>query len=336
MKKTILAALIASTATTAIAGDIYSNETTKVSFGGEVDAYLSTMDTPSQQQDADVNVWAKVQMDAEQKINDTLTGFASFEIQSGSWYDGTNANATFDDVLVGVKTDVWGIAVGEVGDLAESADAIQKDDITNEGMYMGSAGGNHRESAGKGAVAKVKVGPMVFVADVNTVTDSEIGNTYGVSADFQHEMFSVGATYISGEATAQDDYELYGVSASAEINGLYVAATYAEFENANSYGFYSSAKVTDNAVTSGELTTGNTIGLAASYQVNEARIYTTYAIASIDNTDTQKYGDTTNWVIGADYAVASNISTFVEYQQAEADWEADDASTVVAGVYYSF
>ncbi|MCP3701182.1 MAG: porin [Aliivibrio sp.] len=326
MKKTILAALIASTATTAIAGDIYSNETTKVSFGGEVDAYLSTMDTPSQQQDADVNVWAKVQMDAEQKINDSLTGFASFEIQSGSWYDGTNPNATFDDVLVGVKTDVWGVAVGEVGDLAESADAIQKDDITNEGMYMGSAGGNHRESDGKGAVAKVKVGPMVFVADVNTVTDSEIGNTYGVSADLQHEMFSVGAAYISGEATAQDDYELYGVSVSAEINGLYVAATYAEFEGSKDFAFYTTDTVAD----------GNTIGLAASYQLNETRIYTTYAIASIDNTDAKEYGDTTNWVIGADYAVASNISTFVEYQQAEADWEADDASTVVAGVYYSF
>lgn len=336
MKKTILAALIASTATTAFAGDIYSNDTTKVSFGGEVDAYLSTMDTPSQQQDADINVWAKVQMDAEQKISESLTAFASFEIESGSWYDGTNSNASFDDVLVGVKTDVWGVAVGEVGDLAESADAIQKDDITNEGMYMGSAGGNHRESEGKGAVAKAKFGPMVFVADVNTVTDSDVGNTYGVSADFQHEMFSVGATYIAGEATAEDDYELYGVSASADVNGLYIAATYAEFEGADSYGFYHSGKVNNNTVVNGELTSGNTLGLAASYQVNEARIYTTYAIASIDDTATQKYGDTTNWVIGADYEVASNILTFVEYQQAEADWEADDASTVVAGVYYSF
>ncbi len=36
-------------------------------------------------------------------------------------------------------------------------DAIQKDDITNEGQYMGSTGGHRSESAGHGAVFKAKV-----------------------------------------------------------------------------------------------------------------------------------------------------------------------------------
>lgn len=341
MKKTILALLIASTASTAIAGEIYSTDTTNVSMKGEVDAYLATTDINGTKSDADINVWAKIQMDAEQKLNDQLTGFASFEIEAGSYYDDTDTAANFDDVFVGVKTDTWGIAVGEVGDVAESADAIQKDDITNEGNYMGSAGGNHRESKGNGIVAKTKFGPMTFVADINTTNENNLDSTYGLSADYANDMFSVGASFIQGETDTDEDYELYGVSASAQIEGLYLAATYAEFKGTDSFGFYKTAGTTTNAndwneKTSYELVEGNTIGLAAAYQINDARIYTTYAIASIDNTATNTYGDTANWVIGADYAVASNITAFAEYQQGDADWAIDDSMTVVTGVYYSF
>ncbi|WP_394251053.1 porin [Vibrio profundi] len=342
MKKTLLAALIATTATSAFAGEIYSTETSKVSMKGEVDAYLATTDIANKEKsDADINVWAKVQMDAEQKINDQLTSFASFEIEAGSNYGKTETAANFDDVHVGVKTDTWGIAVGEVGDLAESADAIQKDDITNEGNYMGSAGGNHRESKGNGIVAKTKFGPMTFVADINTTNEKNLDSTYGISADYAQDIFSIGASFIQGETDTDDEYELYGVSASAEFSGVYLAATYAEFKGADKFGFYKTAGTTSNdgqwnESTSYELVDGNTLGLAAAYQINDARIYTTYAIASVDNTTANTYGDTTNWVIGADYAVASNITAFAEYQQADADWATEDSMTVVTGVYYSF
>lgn len=324
MKKTLLAALIATTATSAFAGEIYSTETSKVSMKGEVDAYLATTDIDGTKSDADINVWAKVQMDAEQKINDQLTSFASFEIEAGSYYGDTDTAANFDDVHVGVKTDTWGIAVGEVGDLAESADAIQKDDITNEGNYMGSAGGNHRESKGNGIVAKTKFGPMTFVADINTTNEKNLDSTYGISADYAQDIFSIGASFIQGETDTDEEYELYGVSASAEFSGVYLAATYAEFKGADSFGFYGTTGLAE----------GETMGLAASYQIESARIYTTYAVADIEsNTES---GDTTNWVIGADYAVANNITAFAEYQQADADWEPKDSMTVVTGVYYSF
>ncbi|MFA0544408.1 porin, partial [Vibrio sp. 10N.222.52.B7] len=131
---------------------IYSNDDTKVGLKGEVDIYLTQSEVDnvvgsgSVKKDADVSTWAKIQLDAEQKLNDQFTAFASFEIES----DGSNAK--FDDVLAGFKTDTWGMAFGETGDLAESADAIQKDDITNEGNYMGSTGGHHKESSGHGAV----------------------------------------------------------------------------------------------------------------------------------------------------------------------------------------
>ena len=324
MKKTLLAALIATATTSAFAGEIYSSDTSKVSMKGEVDAYLATTDINGTKSDADINVWAKVQMDAEQKINDQLTSFASFEIEAGSYYGDTDTAANFDDVHVGVKTDTWGIAVGAVGDLAESADAIQKDDITNEGNYMGSAGGNHRESKGNGIVAKTKFGPMTFVADINTTNEKNLDSTYGISADYAQDIFSIGASFIQGETDSDEEYELYGVSASAEFSGVYLAATYAEFKGADSFGFYGVTGLAD----------GETMGLAASYQIESARIYTTYAVADIEsNTEN---GDTTNWVIGADYALASNITAFAEYQQGDADWATDDSMTVVTGVYYSF
>ncbi|WP_394126261.1 hypothetical protein [Vibrio hepatarius] len=43
-----------------------------------------------------------------------------------------------------------------------------------------------------------------------------------------------------------------------------------------------------------------------------------------------------NFVVGADYSIASNILAFAEYQQVDADWATDDSMTVVTGVYYSF
>ena len=331
MKKTLLTLLIASVTAPAMAGDIYKTDTTKVAFSGEIDGYLATTDINGVKTDADVNMWAKVQMDAEQKLTDTLTGFTSFEIEAGSWYTGTDSDARFDDVLIGVKTDVWGVAMGEVGDLASSADAIEKDDITNEGNYMGSIGGNHRESDGKGFVGKASFGPMTFVADVNTVADNDTDNTYGFSADFDHELFSVGASYITGEVeatatSAKADFELYGLSASTEFKGVYLAATYADVQGTDSFGFYK----TD------ALAKADSFGLAASYKIEKTRIYTTYSMVDVKAMTGNDQGDTTNWVIGADYQVAKNILAFAEYQQAEADWEADDSMTVVTGVYYAF
>lgn len=345
MKKTILAGIIATLSATSIsAAELYKNEDTVVTFGGEVDAYLATTDIQGVDTDLETNVWAKIQLNAEQKLNDTFTGFASFEIESGSWYDGTDNDARFDDVYVGVKTDVWGVAVGEVGDLADSSDAIEKDDITNEGNYMGGIGGHNKESSGNGIVAKGSIADFTFVADIYTESDDRIDNQYGISADYSANGLSVGASFQTGEAeevgTALnpqlEDFQVYGASVSYEINGFYAAATYANFEGVDGFGFFNTTALVD----------GSSIGLAASYSIDKARVYTTYAMADLDEYTGSGAsvgdGDVTNFVIGADYAVASNITTFIEYQTGEADGDVtgdatdQDGETVVAGVYYAF
>ncbi|MCF7496231.1 porin [Vibrio sp. L5-1] len=338
MKKTLLALAIAATATSVNAAEIYSNDDTKVGLKGEVDIYLTQSEVDnvsgvgSEKKDADVSTWAKIQLDAEQKLNDQFTAFASFEIES----DGSNAK--FDDVLAGFKTDTWGMAFGETGDLAESADAIQKDDITNEGNYMGSTGGHHKESSGHGAVFKGQfVEGFTIVADINTEATDGVDNTYGISADYAFSNFSIGASYIAGDAAENVDYLLTGVSASAEFGGLYLAATYAQYEGNQGYGYWDLASGYGN---------GETMGVAAAYQLDAVRLYTTYAVATTDErvsttgvVSSISDVDSTNLVVGADYAFRNNILFFAEYQTAdfEVDGGADlDADGVTAGVYYTF
>ncbi|EGU45323.1 porin [Vibrio splendidus] len=349
MKKTLLALAIAATATSVNAAEIYSNDDTKVSLKGEVDIYLKQSEVDQRdgtsvitnKEDADVSTWAKIQLDAEQKLNDEFTAFASFEIETSDITadDKKHELAKFDDVYVGFKTDTWGMAFGEVGDLAESADAIQKDDITNEGNYMGSTGGHHRESKGHGAVFKGEfVEGLTLVADVNTVADENIDNTYGISADYAFSNFSIGASYITGDAEQDIDYSLAGVSASAEFGGLYLALTYAQFEGVNELGYWErSARYN-----------GDTMGFAAAYQMDKVRLYTTYAIGNMDEVATAsgnqklaKDQEVDNLVVGVDYAFRDNILFLAEYQTATLDYNVSgmtnlDADTVTAGVYYTF
>ncbi|MBW3696593.1 porin [Vibrio sp. T187] len=337
MKKSLLALAIAATAATSVqAAEIYSKDDTKVSLKGEVDIYLTTSEKDKlaggvDKKEADVSTWAKIQLDAEQKINESVTAFASFEIES----DGSAAK--FDDVLVGFKTETWGMAFGETGDLAESMDAIQKDDITNEGNYMGSTGGHHKESSGNGVVFKGKfVENLTIVADVNTDETENVDNTYGISADYSFGAVSVGASYVTGDAAENVDHSVAGVSVSAEFGALYLAATYAQFEGNQGYGYWE--------LTGANWGNGNTMGVAAAYQLEEVRLYTTYSVATTDEltvgttTTSVSDQDSTNLVVGADYAFRDNILFFAEYQTA--DYENGtttlDADGITAGVYYTF
>ncbi|ENM3962773.1 porin [Vibrio cholerae] len=340
MKKTLLALAVLAAAGSVNAAEIYSSDATVVKLKGEVDAYLATTKTTSTAQvktktDPDVNAWGKIQLDAETKLTDTLNAFGSFEIEAGSDYESTDDKAVFDDLYVGVKTDVWGVAVGEVGDLADSMDAIQKDDITNEGKYMGSTGGHRSESAGHGAVFKAKVTDgLVFVADVNTEKDEDVDNTYGVSLNYTVDMFSIGASYVTGEAAKDIDYSVAGVSASIDVSGFFFAATYGQYEGNKKYGFFSAS----------DYYSGDAFGVAASYSFNDVRIYSTYAVMSLDEltkTGVDANGDTDNLVVGIDYAVASNITVFAEYQTAETsnDFSAggnQEKDVALIGAYYKF
>ncbi|MFW7525499.1 porin [Vibrio ostreicida] len=341
MKKTLVALSVLAAAANVNAAEIYSTDTSKVSLKGEVDAYLATTDVNDVKTDPFVSVWGKIQLDAEHKVNDSLTSFASFEIESGTdVYDAkTTNNASFDDMYIGVKTDTWGVAVGEVGDLASSMDAIEKDDITNEGKYFGTAGGHRNESKGNGIVFKSELTDgLVFVADVNTESSETIDNTYGVSLDWAiNDIFTVGASYVNGEQAADVDYSIAGISASATVEGFYFAATYGRYEGINEWGLFA-----DTAA----YYEGDAYGLAASYTIEKTRLYTTFAVMNNDESVTSSVsanadGEMRNLVVGVDYAVMDNVTLFGEYQAADTsnDFAAltnQDADTFILGAYYTF
>jgi len=329
MKKTLLALSVMIATGSASAAEIYGSDTTKVSLKGEVDAYLAADEVNDEKSNADVSTWAKIQLDAAHKINDSFTAFASFEAEGDdSYFD-------LDDVYVGLKTDTWGVAVGEVGDFGDSVDAIQKDDITNEGNYP-YATSHQTESKGKGISLKGEfVEGLTLIVDAHTQSDDDTDNTYGISADYTFANYSIGATYTAGDAHGEDnvDYSVAGVSVSAEFSGLYLAATYSAYEGIDSFGYWD----TDSHMS------GDSYGVAASYQLDKTRLYTTYSFTSSDeNTETGVNADVdvANFVVGVDYALAKNILVFAEYQTAEFDDAAAsdklDAYTATAGVYYAF
>ncbi|MFS1447949.1 hypothetical protein [Vibrio lentus] len=74
---------------------------------------------------------------------------------------------------------------------------------------------------------------------MNTTSEEDVDNTYGISADYAFSNFSAGTSYITGEAEKDIDYSLAGVSsASAEFGALTLALTYAQFEGANEFGYW--------------------------------------------------------------------------------------------------
>ncbi|GLT19307.1 porin [Vibrio zhanjiangensis] len=347
MKKTLVALSVLAAAANVNAGEIYATDASKVSLSGEVDAYVATTDVTNAsnvntKQDPYVVVWGKIQLDAEHKVNDALTAFASFEIESASdvYVGDSDNNAKFDDLYVGVKTDVWGVAVGEVGDVAASTDAIEKGDITNEGNFFGAAGGHRSESDGQGIVFKSKLGDsLVFVADLNTEANDKVDNTYGASLDWSiNDMFTLGGSFVSGESAENVDYSLAGVAASAEYKGFLFAASYGQFEGVNDWGLFG---------TTTSYFDGDAYGVAAQYTIEKTRLYATYDVMELDEvqvaggSNLNAKGDLTNLVVGVDYALLANVKVFAEYQAADTsdDFSAganQDGDSFILGAYYTF
>jgi hypothetical protein len=356
MKKTLVALSVLAAAANVNAGEIYATDASKVSLKGEIDAFVTQSDIETSQgtreeKDANVVTWGKIQLDAEHKLNADLTVMGSFEIESSSGaVDGTDDKAVFDDMYVGIKADSWTVAVGEVGDVADSTDAIEKGDITNEGKFFGHAGGHRSESKGNGIVLKADLADnLVFVADVHTVSDKDVENTIGASLDWAiNDMFSIGGSFVSGEQAKDVDYRVGGVAASMTAGGFMVAATYAQYEGVNSYGLFGSKAGTVNF----EYMNGDAYGVALQYTIDKTRLYATYDVMGLDEvtkTGADANGDTTNLVVGAEYSVMDNLKVFTEYQTADTSNDFDgasvpgqatgkglDADVYLVGAYYTF
>lgn len=322
MKKSLLALAVAAVAFSgaASAADLYKSDTTTVKLSGEFDAYAtyadSDVDSSDDTADLNASIWGKIQLDTDYKINANNSAFFSFEIESDA------EKAVFDDAYAGWTNKTAGtFTIGEAGD---SFDAIEKTDITNEGLYAGTIESADTSNAFRWQKA---FGGLALSADIQTNTDSA-DNVYAASADWAiTDAVSVAGGY---STSGSDEYTAAG-SISGQFNNLYLAASYSHYENyADEFMFTGETE----DVLMAELSEGDTFGFAAAYQMNDTRFYGTYALVDDDN-DAQF----NVYTVGVDYSVIDNILVFAEYSGVSGDNHEDnsvDGNLFLVGTYLTF
>ncbi|MEZ8084291.1 MULTISPECIES: porin [Vibrio] len=333
MKKTLIALALAGISTSTLAaGNIYDDGTTAFNVKGEIDTYLSTAESTTTvngaatktKSDIDVDLWAKIQIDATHKLNDSVSAFGSFEIQNGNGFDGWKGKVSddnsmqTDDLYFGFNIgENFGIAAGEVGDFGDSLDAVTLDN-TNEGLGYMDDFVSSLESAGHAISAKYTTGGLKLIADTYLSSDENEDAAYGVSAEYTFdEMFTLGATYQDqgNRSKKGNDYSVMGAKAGLTLGNFGAAVNYI-FEDIDG---------------ASDL---DTISAALDYQIEKARLYTSFGFTDGDNDEEINY-----YTIGADYSVSSNILAFVEYTDAEDVADNNnkvEGDGVVAGMYYTF
>ncbi len=347
MKKTLVALSVLAASTGSVqAFELYNQDGTSISMKGEVDVYLQTSkvdvkdNSKDSTEDAHIYTWAYTQIDFDHKINDLVTAFGSFEIEG----DG-NSTAKFDDVVAGFKGDFGKLSLGETG---SSYGALEKAEVSNEQAEFDVVY-NSTESAGKGLRYQITVAEsLALSADIQTVADDKDENNYAVSADYSFGNFSVASAYLksgtTGKGTADEvkGGDAFGVSASADISDLYVAATFTSYKGQG--GINVSGGNNDSGLINIGNHEGTSAAVALAYTINDARIYGAYQMmdADKDMAGNKIDGKGTNYYVGLDYALISNLTTYVEYGHAKITGKdivaAKDGSVsnVTAGIYLSF
>ncbi|WP_172564545.1 porin [Vibrio navarrensis] len=326
MKKTLLALVVASISTSALAaGNIYENDQTSLNVKGEIDTYLSTRKEEkngkeTQKADLDVDLWAKVQFDAKHKLNDDVTVFGSFELENGNGfgYGADDNSVRTDDLYVGAYLGKnWGVAVGEVGDFGDSLDAITIDN-TNEGYGYVDDFVKSIESKGHAVSVKGKFDALTVIADAYLDQNDKNDVAFGLSAQYAiNEMFTLGASYQDQGERNGSEYQVMGVAARAAFGDFSAAVNY----------------VAEEAKTGAVTVEGDTVSAALAYQIDSTRLYTSFGFMDADYNSELTY-----YTVGAEHKLSGNLLTFVEYSNAEAEIPTvkGEDTLVVAGVYYTF
>ncbi|MEF1308917.1 porin [Vibrio mytili] len=347
MKKTLLALAVATVSTSALAaGNIYDDGTTAFNVKGEIDTYLSTAESTTtaagvktkNTSDLDVDLWAKIQIDATHKLSEGVTAFGSFEIENGNGFNGwegiidDDQSMKTDDLYFGFTAgDNFGIAAGEIGDFGDSLDAITLDN-TNEGFGYMDDFVSSLESAGHGISMKYTTGGLKLIADSYLSSDEDEDVAYGVSAEYAfNDMFTLGATYqdqgnrskFNYAKNANGDKVIVDKNFDHSIMGAKAALALGNFGAAVNYVY--------EDVDGDDL---DTISAALDYKLDKARLYTSFGFTDGDNDEELNY-----YTVGADYAVSSNILAFAEYSDLENKTDNSnkvEADGFVAGMYYTF
>ncbi len=321
-KKFLALAVAALVSGAANAANIYEDDATTFGVSGEIDTFLSQFESDNKPDtDFDADLWAKIQIDATHKLNDTVTVFGSFEMENGEGYgyDGDKGLKTDDLYFGAMFGESFGIAAGEVGDFGDSFNAITIDN-TNEGYGFMDDFVTDFESDGHTIAAKYEANGLVLIADTYLDEDEGEDAAYGVSASYTVSGFNVGASYQDHgnrdgvDSTNNGDNNVYGVKVGYAADAFSIAANYV-VEEQNSVDI-------------------DVIGLAADYKFDAARLYVSGFVADKDGADE----DLTAYTVGADYSFSNNVLGFVEYSaQDNSEYASNtDNSLYLVGMYYMF
>ncbi|WP_260258759.1 porin [Vibrio intestinalis] len=333
MKKTLLALTVAAVATSAQAQvELYKDDASSVKVKGTIAtfAYQKDVDNkvaPDTKTDLDVNAWAKAQFDFEHKVTDTLVAGGTFEIQSGTWVDGSDNNAEFDDVAAYLKGDFGLVGIGEIGDISDSNDAVTKTDILNEldNNYLPKTAS---DSEGHGVSYTKEFGALTAVVDAYTESNEHVDNTYGASLNYQAEIFSVGAMYqtqgdtvYGTQATSGTDSWALGADFTA-IEGLTLAASYNVFTAEDLAGTAQEAELTN-------------VTFSASYAATDA--VTLYGVYGTQDKEVSgvKSNDADDIILGASYAASDLLTVFTELAS-RTDHDENETTEILVGAYFDF
>lgn len=320
MKKTLLALVVAGVATSAQAKvELFKDDASALSVKGQVATYLYTSDTDDKtaankdvKTDLDVNAWAKVQFDFSHKVTDTLTAGGTFEIQSGTGFTGNDNNAEFDDVAAYLKGDFGTLGLGEIGDVADSNDAVSKTDILNEldNNYLPASAS---DSKGHGISYSNSFDALTFVVDAYTEADESADNKLGVSLNYAADMFSVGAMYQNwGDAATYKGKSTVAVAADVKLGKATLAAAY-------------------NVVSEDNADDVKNTTLSASFAATDAA--TIYGVVGMQDDGSKDDGQ--EFVLGASYAASSMFTVFTEIASRDDHGNADKTEFLVGG-YFDF
>ncbi|WP_052190321.1 porin [Vibrio sp. ZOR0018] len=321
MKKTLLALLVAGVATSAQAKvELFKDDASSVSVKGEIATFLYTSDTDDKtaanndvKTDLDVNAWAKVQFDFSHKVTDTLTAGGTFEIQSGTWIDGSKNDAEFDDVAAYLKGNFGLIGIGEIGDVSDSNDAVSKTDILNEldNNYLPAYA---KDSTGHGISYTKGFGGLTLVVDAYTEAAENTDSVFGLSANYAAEIFSVGAMYQNWGDKQGSYQDKSSMAIAADVNLGKVTL-------AGSYNVVSVDTVKDVKNTT----------LAATFAATDS--FSIYGVAGMQDDGSKDDGQ--EFILGASYAASSLLTAFTEIATRDNHGNADKTEILV-GAYFDF
>jgi len=322
MKKTLLASAILAglVSVSAQAATVYDADGTTLKISGDVDVTTYFDDQEDGTLSPDSNVYGSINIFATNQVSDSVTAYAEFEIDTGSYF---TAESKFD---ADVNND------GEDDSVKTSEFAIDELVVGLDTAYGDFSFGG--VSTAVGYISDFTDVGNEFAGNLETIGgEGEVGFAYSNT----FSGLSINADYIASSA---EDADSIGVSAVYSVAGLTLGAGYVTLDEDDEVAFGIGYAIDALYVGLG-YETGETGGddftrmeLAVTYGVtDELTVFAFYGIGEKDDVDNLDY-----YALEASYALGSNTTVSAGYKADNLDAAETDGndSQLYTQISYDF